>query len=179
MQVMFTSSAGEVLEPNNFCVNAGFGGTSIDGDGHEDRNIIGPGEKITYLYRSFLFFSHIMCLSDILLLFSRVANGLSLGSHAANCAEICGVPKRMVKRAQYVSQLLVNHELGRLLDEGMNEEERLDLVEAEEVCRRFLRWDLKDEAEREDGRVKVKLGHVLGRVSNEMDSAGNETTNSH
>jgi DNA mismatch repair protein MSH5 len=85
----------------------------------------------------------------------------------------------MVKRAQYVSQLLVNHELGRLLDEGMNEEERLDLVEAEEVCRRFLRWDLKDEAEREDGRVKVKLGHVLGRVSNEMDSAGNETTNSH
>jgi len=55
MQVMFTSSAGEVLEPNNFCVNAGVGGTSIDGDGHEDRNMIGPGEKITYLYRSFLF----------------------------------------------------------------------------------------------------------------------------
>ena len=56
MQVMFTSSAGEVLEPNNFCVNAGVGGTSIDEDGHEIRNIIGPGEKITYLYRSFLFF---------------------------------------------------------------------------------------------------------------------------
>ena len=54
MQVMFTSSAGEVLEPNNFCLNAGFGGTSIDGDEHEDRDIIGPGEKITYLYRSFL-----------------------------------------------------------------------------------------------------------------------------
>ena len=51
MQVMFTSSAGEVLEPNNFCLNAGFGGTSIDGVGHEDRDIIGPGEKITYLYR--------------------------------------------------------------------------------------------------------------------------------
>jgi DNA mismatch repair protein MSH5 len=55
MQIMFTSSAGEVLEPNNLCVNAGVGGTSMDGDGHEDRNIIGPGEKITYLYRSFLF----------------------------------------------------------------------------------------------------------------------------
>ena len=53
---MFTSSAGEVLEPNNFCVIAGAGGTSIDGDGHEVRNIIGPGEKITYLYRLFLFF---------------------------------------------------------------------------------------------------------------------------
>ena len=56
MQVMFTSSTGEVLEPNNFCVNACIGGTSTDGDGHEDRNMIGPGEKITYLYRSFLFF---------------------------------------------------------------------------------------------------------------------------
>lgn len=56
MQVMFTSSAGEVLDPNNFCVNAGVGGTSIDGSGHEGRNIIGPREKITYLYRSFLFF---------------------------------------------------------------------------------------------------------------------------
>ena len=82
----------------------------------------------------------------------------------------------MVKRAQYVSQLLLNHELGRLLDEGMNEEERLDLAEAEEVCRRFLRWDLKAEAEREDGRVKAKLGHVLGRDSDEMESGGNEIT---
>jgi hypothetical protein len=51
MQVMFTSSAGEVLEPNNFRVNAGIGGTSIDGEGHEGRDVIGPGEKITYLYR--------------------------------------------------------------------------------------------------------------------------------
>ena len=56
MQVMFTSSAGEVLEPNNFCLNAGFGGTSVDGDEDEERDIIGPGEKITYLYRSFLLF---------------------------------------------------------------------------------------------------------------------------
>ena len=113
---------------------------------------------------------------DILLLFSRVAKGLSLNSHAAKCAEICGVPARMVERAQYVSQLLVTHELDELLDEGMSEVERLDLAEAEEVCRRFLRWDLKAEAKREDGRVKVKLGHVLGRESDEMDSSGNETT---
>ena len=176
MQVMFTSSAGEVLEPNNFCVNVSVGGTSIDG--HEGRNIIGPGEKITYLYRSFHFFPFLehMCLSHILLLFSRVAKGLSLDSHAAKCAEICGVPTRMVERAQYVSQLLVTHELGQLLDEGMNEEERLDLAEAEEICRRFLRWDLKAEAERQDGRVKARLGHVLGRDSDEMDSGGNETT---
>lgn len=177
MQIMFTSSAGEVLEPNNFCVNAGVGGTSIDGDGHEDGNIIGPGEKITYLYRSFPFsFLRHICSSDILLLLSRVAKGLSLNSHAAKCAEICGVPTRMVERAQYVSRLLVAHELNQLLDEGMSEVERLDLAEAEKVCRRFLRWDMKAEAEREDGWVKVKLGHVLGRDSDEMDSGGNETT---
>lgn len=48
MQVMFTSSTGEVLEPNNLRANARIGGTSID---REDGNIIGPGEKITYLYR--------------------------------------------------------------------------------------------------------------------------------
>ena len=70
----------------------------------------------------------------------------------------------------------MTYELGRLLDEGMNEEECLDLADAEEVCRRFLRWDLKAEAERDDGRVKEKLGHVLGRNSDEMDSSGNETT---
>ena len=109
-------------------------------------------------------------------LFPRVAKGLSLDSHAAKCAEICGVPTRMVERAQYVSRLLVTHELGQLLDEGMDEEERLDLAEAEEVCRRFLKWDLKAEAERGDGRVKVKLGHILGRNSDEMDG---ESTNNY
>jgi len=54
MQVMFTSSAGN-LEPSNLCVDASVGGTPLDRDGHEDRNIIGrkvgPGEKITYLYK--------------------------------------------------------------------------------------------------------------------------------
>lgn len=152
MQVMFTSSTGEVLEPNNFRVNACVGGTSIGG---EDGNIIGPGEKITYLY--------------------RVAEGLSLDSHAAKCAEICGVPTRLVERARYVSHLVSTHELGRLLDEGMGEVERLDLAEAEVVCRRFLEWDLKAEAEKEDGSVKLKLGYVLGRESNEMASGGDET----
>ena len=52
MQVMFTSSTGKVMEPNNFCVSVSGGGTPV---GREDRNIIrrkvGPGEKITYLYR--------------------------------------------------------------------------------------------------------------------------------
>lgn len=32
----------------------------------------------------------------------RVAEGLSLDSHAAKCAEMFGIPLRLVRRAQYV-----------------------------------------------------------------------------
>lgn len=70
---------------------------------------------------------------------------------------------RIVERAQRVSHLLSTHDLGQLLDEGMSEAERLELEEAEVICRRFLKWDLKAEADREDDGVKAKLGHVLGR----------------
>lgn len=61
MQVMFTSSSGKVLEPNNLRVDASVGGTPLDRDGYEDRNIrkIGPGEKITYLYRLIHFSSSV------------------------------------------------------------------------------------------------------------------------
>ncbi|KAF8627457.1 hypothetical protein AX17_006270 [Amanita inopinata Kibby_2008] len=104
---------------------------------------IRPGEKITYLY--------------------RVAEGLSLESHAAKCAEIFGIPSRVVQRAQYVSRLISTHELGKLLDEGMTEKEQLDLEDAEDVCRRFLSWDLEDNRVLVKGGVKVKLAEVLGR----------------
>jgi DNA mismatch repair protein MSH5 len=103
-------------------------------------------------------------------IFSRVAEGLSLDSHATKCAEICGLPTRIVERAQHVIHLLSTHELGQLLDEDMSEAERLELEEAEVVCRRFLAWDLKAEAEMEDNKVNMKLGHVLGRASDQMDS---------
>ncbi|KAF8194135.1 hypothetical protein BJ912DRAFT_924219 [Pholiota molesta] len=115
-------------------------------------------EKITYLY--------------------RVAEGLSLDSHAAKCAEIFGIPLRIVERAQYVSQLLSSHQLGRLLDEGMTETERVDLEDAEAICRRFLAWDLK--AEEEDiceGEVKRKLGVILGRT-NDDEVEQNKSTRS-
>ncbi|KAF8631396.1 hypothetical protein AX15_002404 [Amanita polypyramis BW_CC] len=104
---------------------------------------IRPGEKITYLY--------------------RVAEGLSLESHAAKCAEIFGIPSRIVQRAQYVSELISMHELGRLLDEEMTDEERIDLQDAEAVCRRFLAWDLGDNQGLGEGGVKAKLAAVLGR----------------
>ncbi|KAL1668791.1 DNA mismatch repair protein MutS [Schizophyllum commune] len=102
------------------------------------------GEKITYLY--------------------RVAEGLSLNSHAAQCAEIFGLPAEICARAQYVSRLISTHELGQLLDEEMSEKERDELEEAEAVCRRFLTWSLGDD----DGtEVKVKLAKVLGREEEE------------
>ena len=61
------------------------------------------------------------------------------------------------------SELLAKHELGKLLEEKMTDEERLDLQVAEEVARRFLEWDLtSDEAVYQTG-VKARLAEVLGR----------------
>ena len=126
----------------------------------------------------------------------RVAKGLSLNSHAAMCAEVFGIPRRVARRAQYVrcvsrhvflsplralgaggsrasrfsSQLLATHELGQLLDEEMTDDERRDLEDAEEACRRFLAWNLiRDEDGDGDGDpdlrrdVKRRLAQVLGR----------------
>ncbi|KIL63255.1 hypothetical protein M378DRAFT_187097 [Amanita muscaria Koide BX008] len=95
----------------------------------------------------------------------EVAEGLSLESHAAKCAEIFGIPSRVVQRAQYVSQLISVHDLGRLHDEEMSEEEKTDLGDAEAVCRRFLAWDLEEKDGLGEGGVKAKLAEVLGRSS--------------
>ncbi|KAJ3910545.1 DNA mismatch repair protein MutS [Lentinula edodes] len=89
----------------------------------------------------------------------RVMEGLSMDSHAAKCAELFGIPPRLVQRAQYVSQLLSSYEIGRLLDERMSEKEVLELEEAEAICRRFLGWNLTVD----NVGAKKKLGEVLGR----------------
>ncbi|KAG1751159.1 DNA mismatch repair protein MutS [Suillus lakei] len=80
MQVLFTSSKGNLLNP---------GDVSISGDSEstnherlEPTSVVAPGEKITYLY--------------------RVSPGLSCNSHAAQCAMMFGLPSRIVQRAQYV-----------------------------------------------------------------------------
>ncbi|KAJ7016657.1 DNA mismatch repair protein MutS [Mycena alexandri] len=144
MQVMFTSSTGQLLDSNSphhlvkptlnsastTCQDAALG--------------VKKGEKITYLY--------------------RVAEGLTLDSHAAKCAEIFGVPSRIVQRAQHVSHLISTHELGKLLDEEMTDKEREDLADAEAVCRKFLQWDLEGDG---GGNVKGRLADVLGRKDDE------------
>ena len=118
----------------------------------------------------------------------RVGKGLGLNSHAATCAKIFGIPGHIVRRAQYVryaarppftplrktvscSHLLSIHELGVLLDEEMTDEEKADLEDAEEVCRRFLAWDL--EASRGDvtGIIKEKFAQVLGREEENLEAS--------
>ncbi|KAF7981474.1 hypothetical protein HWV62_33515 [Athelia sp. TMB] len=111
--------------------------------GREEDEDVRPGESITYLY--------------------RVAEGLALDSHATKCAERFGVPKRVVDRARYVTQLLSGHEIGMLLDEDMTPKERDELAEAEAVCRRFLACELGPDTEAEGGR-KRELAQVLDRA---------------
>jgi DNA mismatch repair protein MSH5 len=124
---------------------------------------------------------------------NRVAEGLSLESHAARCAEIFGIPGRLIKRAQHVryvsmrfsvysssmfrhlhypSQLLSTHEIGQLLDEAMSEKEVHDLQDAEAVCRKFLAWDLQDEKEQHN--VKMRLANILGKTDVYPDNKDRE-----
>ncbi|KAF9452964.1 hypothetical protein P691DRAFT_659812 [Macrolepiota fuliginosa MF-IS2] len=99
------------------------------------------GEKITYLY--------------------RVAEGLSLDSHAGKCAALCGLPSRIIQRARYVSDLISQHELNQLLDEEMGEKERSELKAAEDICRKFLAWQLDEQ----DGKSTMdKLAEILSRL---------------
>ena len=64
------------------------------------------------------------------------------------------------------SELLSMHELPRLLDEAISEEDQLDMDLASAVCQRFLEWDLKTQAvSLED--VRAGMAQVLGRSSDE------------
>ncbi|KZT11913.1 uncharacterized protein LAESUDRAFT_670086 [Laetiporus sulphureus 93-53] len=139
MQILLTSNKGQLVGASDTTDDYSSG---EDMEGAEDGNKrMAPGERLTYLY--------------------RVAEGLSLNSHAALCAEVFGIPRRIAKRAQYVSKLMSSHELGRLLDEEMRDEECQDLENAEEVCRRLLARDLSSDDEREN--VRSRLKEILGR----------------
>lgn len=59
------------------------------------------------------------------------------------------------------------HEIGVLLDEEMTEDERKDLADAEEACRKFLAWNLEDARGGPEGGVKEMLRQVMGRDSTE------------
>lgn len=107
---------------------------------------------------------------------TSVADGLALESQAAKCAEIFGLPFRVVERARHVryalqilcsdfsltpfSRLISDHKICQLLDEEMGENERNDLEEAEQICRRFLQWNLEEDSQTD---VRKRLADVLGR----------------
>ena len=59
-------------------------------------------------------------------------------------------------------ELLSAHELPKLLDEAISEEEQLDMDLASEMCQRFLEWDLEDQ-EASMGELRARLAQVLGR----------------
>ncbi|KAI9451401.1 DNA mismatch repair protein MutS [Russula earlei] len=116
----------------------------------DSSTIVTKGESITYLYRT---------PADGMR--DRAVNGLSLESHAARCAQLFGVPAHVVRRAQYVTELLSAHELPKLLDEAISEEEQLDMDHASAICERFLEWDLEaQDASMEE--VRERLAQVLG-----------------
>ncbi|KDR82897.1 hypothetical protein GALMADRAFT_220895 [Galerina marginata CBS 339.88] len=142
MQVLFTSSTGAIVESTPLDHSTPAASPSPSADFRNNAVNIGPTEKITYLY--------------------RVAEGLSLDSHAAKCAEIFGIPTRIVERAHYVTNLLSSHRLNLLLDEKMTDADRSELENAEAVCRRFLSWNLQAEGDIHEGQVKKKLREVLG-----------------
>lgn len=74
----------------------------VDAVGDEDENrtsiMVRKGETITYLYRSAFLTSN---KAESSCRFS-VARGLSLGSHAASCAQMFGLRPSLVRRARYV-----------------------------------------------------------------------------
>ncbi|KAF8890007.1 muts domain V-domain-containing protein [Gymnopilus junonius] len=141
MQVMFTSSTGATVESSFVCDSTSAASPAPSAGTLANSMNLRPTDKITYLY--------------------RVAEGLSLNSHAAKCAEIFGIPTLTVERAEYVTDLLSSHMLNVLLDEKMSDVERSDLEDAEAVCRRFLAWNLKEVEVLREGYVKTKLGEIL------------------
>lgn len=67
-------------------------------------------------------------------------------------------------------QLLSSHEIGQLLDEELTEAEKRDLTEAEQICRKFMAWNLDDPGEENStAGVKKKLAEVLG--NSEQDAS--------
>jgi len=90
-----------------------------------------------------------------------VVKGLARHSHAARCAELCGLPHGVVERAEHVSTLFAAHEVEKLLDEDMTEDEARELEEAEAIGRKFLAWNLDDETAM-DKPPKEFVAEILG-----------------
>lgn len=47
----------------------------------------------------------------------------------------------------------------------MTVDERQDLEDAEEICRRFLAWDISSQLQEDPDGLKTRLNEVLGRAT--------------
>jgi DNA mismatch repair protein MSH5 len=102
----------------------------------------------------------------------RVTQGLCLHSHASKCALAWGIPPSIVQRAEYVSEVLNQHEINVLLDEAMSDKEREELQKSEQRCRRFLEWDLSGLIESGNfEKVVNTLGLVVNGPQEEMGNS--------
>jgi len=72
-----------------------------------------------------------------------------------------------LKLTDLKSALFAAHELEKLLDEDMTEEEARELEEVETIGRKFLTWDLGDEAAM-DKPPKEFVAEILGMM-NDVD----------
>ncbi|BGP33912.1 hypothetical protein JCM10296v2_005721 [Rhodotorula toruloides] len=128
---------------------------SSDGRGRTGRRGAGREfDELTYLY--------------------RLAPGLSLSSHALSCSSLFGIPPTLLSRAATITHALSTFSLDSLAhSDGMSEEERRDLQEAEGVGRRFVGWEVPaegEEMEAEEVRALVRsLLDVEGEGEGESD----------
>jgi DNA mismatch repair protein MSH5 len=81
----------------------------------------------------------------------KLRYGLELTSHAAQCELLCGIPQKIVERAEYIAQLSRDHNLQELqmrIQDGMQEdvqESDQDLRQAEELARAFVQWNIAED----------------------------------
>ncbi|KAB5592476.1 DNA mismatch repair protein MSH5 [Ceratobasidium theobromae] len=128
------------------------------------RGLIDPELPISYAYMNILIdggnhTGERRQQSEITYLY-KITRGLCLGSYAAECARMYGLKGEVVERARFVrlSSVLSRNEVGRLLDEGMSEEECKELEERAEMCKRFVSWTISN---RDKRGVKERLRSVL------------------
>ena len=67
-----------------------------------------------------------------------------------------------------LSALFTTHELEKLLDEDMTEEEARELEEAETIGRKFLTWNLDDETIM-DRPLKEAVAEILGAKNDDQE----------
>lgn len=187
MQVMFTMTNGDLMDSDASSIrDRSDSKYQMD---EEEAKTIGPGEKITYLYK---------CVNekgDYLMGAWLISSTRMKGGKGAMfrfpCREMCRdlwspttcgrkssiryvrsitfVPPKvlsllLLKGNKHTSHLLSIHELGKLLAEEMTDAEKSDLEGAEIVCRKLLACKFDDvEGNGGNSSVKAKLAEILGR----------------